>query len=250
MKKVKYFIISLVVLGSLFFLFGPVVMPDNSQFQKVLDLNSGEDVIIIFNPGGWGNTPLKEADDFAPIIKGIQKTLNEWGYNSVVIPYYRTKRSLIGKISGAKDFFSSFKFSSGTLAKEVEFLAREKPKDKIIIAGLSNGGALVEETMEKISAKAKNSVYGIVAGVPFWAKPPNSDHILKLDNNGKDSLSGGEIKYLILSLFRAPFKWVSAKINGENLTFSRAIQAPGHEYSWSSLRIKHQIVTFLESKFR
>ncbi len=45
------------------------------------------DVIIIFNSGGWGNTPLEKAEDFATIIRGIQETLNQWGYNSIVVSY-------------------------------------------------------------------------------------------------------------------------------------------------------------------
>ena len=55
-----------------------------------------------------------------------------------------------------------------------------------------------------------------------------------LDNNGKDTLSAGEIKSLISALVKAPFKWISSKINGDDLTFSQVLQAPGHDYLWDS----------------
>jgi len=251
MRKIKYIItVFLVICISLFFLFGPEVVPENYQFQNILNSASQSDVIIIFNSGGWGNTPLGEAKDFAPIIEGIQKTLNDRGYNSLVIPYTRTKDNLLGKITGAKDFLSSFKSSSEVLAEKVEFLNKNLPGKKIIIAGLSAGGALVDETMEKINEEVRDSVYAISLGDPFWTKTFKSDNLLQLDNNGKDSLAEGEIKTLIFSLVKTPFKWLSAKINGQNLTFFQAIQSPGHEYLWNSSEVGPEIATFLRDKFR
>jgi len=236
MKIIKTFIFSLIVLASLFFLFGPEVIPDNYQLQEILNQASDDDVIIIFNSGGWGNTPVEKAEDFAPIIEGIQETLNEWGYKSVVVPYVRTKDDLLGKITGIKEFLNSFQNSSRDLAKEIEFLAKNLPDKKIIIAGLSNGGAFVNETYKKISKDVKSSVYTIAAGIPFWEKPVNSENLLQIDNNRKDVLAIGEIKSLFLSLIKAPF--------------TGKFYAPGHEYYWSSPRVKSQIVSFLEKKFR
>lgn len=250
MKKIKSSILVLVILGGLFFLFGPEVLPENLQFQEALNLASDSDVVIIFNSGGWGNTPLEKAEDFAPIIEGIQATLEEWGYHSLVIPYLRTENTLSGKITGAKDFLSSFNFSSEILAKDLEFLTKNLPDKKIILAGLSAGGALVDETMERISGGTRNSVYAITAGIPFWEETLDSENILQLNNNGGDSLAAGDIKSLIFSLIKAPFKWISSKIEGKNLPFSQAFQASGHQYFWDSPEVGSQIVSFLENKLR
>ena len=266
MRKIKYLIIFLVALGSLFFLFGPEVIPENYQFREFLDLAAQNDVIIIFNSGGWGNTPLGEAKDFAPVIEGIQETLEEWGYNSLVIPYTRTKDDLSGKITGARDFLNSFQTSSEILAEKVNFLAENLPDKKIILAGLSAGGALVEETMAKISDynppttsfhpslrsewAPEAQVYAVAVGIPFWQKTIESENTLLLDNSGKDTLSAGEIKSLISALVKVPFKWISAKINGDSLPFSQAFQAPGHDYLWDSSEVGPKIVTFLENKIR
>jgi len=250
MQKLKFIIFSLVVLSGLVFLFSPGVAPDNFQFQEILNLVSQNDVVIIFNSGGWGNTPLEKAEDFAPIVEGIQQTLNDWGYNSVVIPFVRTKDNLSGKITGAKDFFNSFEFCSEVLAQKVEFLAEEFPDKKIIMAGLSAGGAFVDKTYEKISEEVKGSVYTIVVGAPFWVKPIESENMLSLENNGKDSLVKGDVKTLILTLLKTPFRWILAKINGQNLTFSQAFRVPGHNYDWSSPEVGPQIVTFLKERFK
>lgn len=245
-KRIKYLIIIgiffLFLLGSLFFNFEQ--FPENFQSPKFLDLATQNDVIIIFNSGGWGNTPLEKAEDFAPIVKGIQETLNNWGYNSIILEYTRTKDDLSGKITGIKEFLNSFSSSSEILAEKVKFLTENLPDKKIIIAGLSAGGAFVDETMKKIGNEAK--VYAIAAGIPFWHNTFESENILQLNNNGKDSLSKGEIKSLILTLIKAPFKWIGAKIRGGNLSFSQALQIPGHRYSWSE--IKPDVIPFLENK--
>lgn len=235
MRKIKYSIISLVIFGSLFFLFSPVAIPENLQSQEVLDIAADKDVIIIFNPGGWGNTPLEKAEDFAPIIEGIELTLNEWGYNSIVIPYIRTKDNLFGKITGIKEFFNSFQASSEDLSERIEFITKNFPDKKIIIAGLSNGASFANESYGKISEEVKNSVYAIAAGTPFWTDTSQSDNVLQLNNNGKDSLAKGNVKSLLLSLVKAPF--------------TGSFQASGHDYSWSSPEVNSQIVNFLEDKF-
>lgn len=226
----------LIVFGGLFFLFSPEVIPENLQPQEVLDIAANKDVIIIFNPGGWGNTPLEEAEDFAPIIEGIELTLNEWGYNSIVIPYTRTKDNLFGKITGIKEFFNSFQYSSEDLSERIEFITKNFPDKKIIITGLSSGASFVNETYEKISGEVKDSVYAIAAGTPFWTSAQESDNVLLLDNDGKDSLAKGNVESLLLSLVKTPF--------------TGGFQATGHDYFWFSPEVNSQIITFLESKFR
>jgi len=265
MKKAKQFILVSVILGGLFFLFGLEVIPENFQPQEILDIAADSDVIIIFNSGGWGDTPFEKAEDFAPIVEGIRLTLNEWGYDSVVIPYQRTKNTLSGKIVSAKDFLNFFNSSSDTLAKDLEFLAENLPDKKIIVAGLSSGGAFVEKTMEKLSGEVRDSVYGIEAGVPFWHQTLQSENILqlpersegwrrtnvlRLTNSGKDSLSAGEVKALLFSLVKAPFRWIFSKINGQNLPLALSFQAPGHEYLWDLPEVGPKIISFLEEKFR
>ncbi len=254
MKKIKYLIAFIIGFGCLFFLFCPdaILKPNLSTEglgQNILDLAAKQDVIIIFNSGGWGNTPLQEAEDFAPIVNGIQKTFNESGYNSIIIPYNRTKDTLLGKMTGAKDFLNSFENSSEILSEKINFLAENLPDKKIILAGLSSGGAFATKTYEKISAQVKNSVYVIAVGTPFWLNGQESGNVIQLNNEGKDALSSGNIKSLLFSLAKAPFKWVVSKFNGQDLTFSQAVHAYGHDYYWSSPKVGPRIVVFLKEKF-
>ena len=117
----KKSIIISIISGSLFFLFGSEAIPERFQLQEALSAANNKDVIIIFNSGGWGNTPFEQEDDFAPIIKWVEGTLDQWGYRSVVIPYNRVKSDFSGKVVGAKEFFNSFQYSADNLSKEIEF---------------------------------------------------------------------------------------------------------------------------------
>ena len=73
-KFKSLFFISLTVI-ILIFLFAPKDFPDSSNFHQALNSVSQDEVLIIFNSGGWGNTPPREAKDFTPIIDGIQNQL-------------------------------------------------------------------------------------------------------------------------------------------------------------------------------
>jgi hypothetical protein len=131
----------------------------------------------------------------------------------------------------------------------VDFLAENLPGKRIVLTGLSNGSTLANKTYEKISGNVRNSVYIVAAGAPFWIKTVNSDNVLQIDNNGKDTLAKGDIKYLLLALIETPFRWAFSKITGQNLTLAQAAHAYGHDYLWSSPEINSQIVSFLGNKF-
>jgi len=251
MIKVKYFLYSLVFFGSLFILLGPEVLPDNFQLQDILSRVQDSQVIIIFNSGGWGDTPLVKADDFRPVIEGIQQTLGSWGYNSIVLPYERTKSTFLGNAYGAQEFFNLFKDASKDLALKIGAISQAFPDKKIIIAGLSSGGTFVKETYERISSDLRSSVYAIAAGTPFWAGEIEPDpHFLPLDNDGQDTLSEGDTGPLLAAFFQSPWKWCDAKIKGEQMKFSESFRVSGHFYSWNSPEVSPQIIAFLSENIR
>ena len=248
MGKIKYLIYSLVLLGGVFFLFSPEVLPGNSQFKEVFNSPPKNDVIVIFNSGGWGNTPLKEAKDFAPIIQGIQDTVSQWGYSSIVVPYERTENSFLGKVSGAKETFHLFKNQAEDFSRDINDFLKKNPGKKIIIAGLCNGGIFANRVMENISSGIKNQVYAIEVGVPFWEETSSSDNILIVNDKEEDPLFRGEAKILFSTLFKGMSRWSLAKISGESVSLAQFFYMPGHQYSWSE--VQPEVVSFLERKLR
>jgi len=247
MKKILYI---LVILTGCFLLFGPEVIPDNFQLQEVLAMVQDKDIIIVFNSGGWGDTPFEKADDIAPIIEKMQETLEQWGYSTVIVPYTRTKDDILGRTTAARELLNNFKNSSSDLAERIEAINQAFPDKKIIVTGLSVGGAFVTRTYQNLSEELEDSVYTIAIGTPFWADNLEGSNMIQIDNEGRDTLVSGRVGSLFSSLIESPFKWVKANINGERLPFSRAFQAPGHIYSWESPEVGPKIVSFLSGKLR
>jgi len=243
-KTKKIIIISILITGS-FFLLGET--PENSKFMEVLNSVPENEIVIVFNSGGWGNTPLEKADDLRPIIEGIQHTLNGLGYNSVVVPYERTKENFFGIIEGAKETLTSFEKQSQKLAAEIEYFIENNPRSKVIVTGLSNGGVFVNRVMKEISEDKRNNVFAIEVGTPFWENVLDSNNVLLLDNDGQDPLSNMDLEILLSSLVKAPFKWSMAKILGKELAFGNALKIPGHYYHWDEVAL--EVKSFLEEKF-
>lgn len=213
--------------------------------SKNLDRGSKK-VIIIFNPGGWGNTRFQMASDWAPVVKRIKAMLNSWGYDSVIISYNRTKDGFIEKIKGIRNLFTFFQFQARELASQIDDFLKHDSNTRIIITGLSLGAMFTDEVMKKIPRNLP--VYAIEAGVPFWYKTFKSNNILRLKNKG-DSFAEGHIEKLIFSMVKACFKWIFGKITFKNVKFSRLIQAPGHKYDWNSPEVGLEITRFLEERF-
>jgi hypothetical protein len=232
--KAKKALTILAAAAVILFIAAPARFPDNADFTAGLNEITPNRAVIVFNSGGWGYTPPQEAADFAPILRGIQDTLSAANYHPEVISYERTEKSFLGRITGLRGFISSFNFQSSALADQLEEHLKENPEGKIIITGLSNGAAFTNQVIEKMGKEAAGQVLAIEVGTPFWEKPIRADNVLFLDNNGQDSLADGKIPSLLLALVKAPFRLVSAKLCGTSLSFSRSIQAPGHEYTWNS----------------
>jgi hypothetical protein len=245
MQKIKYFISAIIFFLIVFFLFCPADLPENSQFKDLMSSDFQEDVLIVFNAGGWGDTPPEEAEDLSPIIDGIIGTLSDRGYKSIVIPYERTKKGVLAKIRGFREMMGYFRVQSGEVSKNIGSFLTKNQEKKVILVGLSNGAGFVEETMKKISDN-QHSVLAVEVGIPFWHKEIESDNILRINNEDQDSLTAGKVSNLLPTLFKAPAKWMLAKISGANLSFSRAFAFADHRYYWDSLWVREPIISFVK----
>lgn len=244
-KKIIVFSLTIVFLASFVWL-DFVFLENNSEtFAKELkEAGETSDFVIIFNSGGFGTVKPEFAYDLKPIIDDLKGEVEEMNYKVAVVPYYRTKETLVGRIGYLKEMFLSFPGESKDLAKRIKDFVEENPGDKVLMAGLSNGAAFVNETMEDL--QGINNVFAIEMGVPFWSKKNPAENILILDNKGRDSLSIGDKGQLMLSLLQSPFKWVASRMEGRKISFSEAMVAPGHQYSWPE--VKEEVVSFLENK--
>ncbi len=231
---------------SSFVWFDFVFLENNSKTfaRELKEAGESGDFVIIFNSGGFGTVKPEFAYDFKPIIDSLKGEVEGMNYKVSVVPYYRTKETLVGRIGYLKEMFFAFPGESEDLANRIKDFIQENPGDKVLLAGLSNGAAFVGETMDDL--RGVGNVFAIEVGAPFWSEKNNDGNILILDNKGRDSLSIGDKSQLMLSLLQSPFKWIASRMEGQKISFSEAMIAPGHQYAWQE--VEEEVVSFLENK--
>jgi hypothetical protein len=246
-RSLWWFWIYLIRTGGLIFLLSPRKLPA-AEKQKLRAAAVQPDVLIIFNPGGWGDATLEEANDFTPILKGMKQTLIRLGYKTAIIQYTRTLASLSGRIAGTKEQLLSFKNSSRIQEQDIRCLLEAFPHKHFILAGFSTGGGLTARTLKGLNGHS--NIFGVMVGVPGWFPTLSSEKTLVLDNSGRDPISCGRINTIAVTVFRAPFLWLGSKIKGRDLSLALALQFPDHEYTWSSPEVGAPITKFLETHFQ
>lgn len=224
-----------------------VKLPQN-EYQKLETAAAKNDIVIVFNAGGWGNTPLNKAADFTPILEGIRRTLTQSGYSVSVIPYYRTLPGLAGRIAGTREQLNSFKQTCQIQIEDMKRLAAGFPEKRFIIVGFSIGGGLSGKTLKSLAAIP--NIYGITMGTPAWYRTFSSEKSLVLNNDNQDPLCVGDVNTIAVYILRSPFEWLRANLKGNKLSLALAIKLPHHKYSWESVGVGELIVKFLQTNFK
>jgi hypothetical protein len=205
-----------------------------------------KDLLIIFNPGGWGTKSLEESTDWTTIINGMTAELGVSGYKVVILNYQRTKDNLAGHLHEIEESISGYYSKSKDLAKRVEFLITENPKLNVILAGESTGTMICDSTMNLL--KDNDRVYSIQTGSPFWQKNTIRDRTIVVNNNGvtPDAFSRGDLFTAVKSNLEALF---GNKPSKDGAKILNQFYAPGHEYWWQNPEVYSQIRSFLEEYF-
>ncbi|MFH1638945.1 MAG: hypothetical protein ABIB93_01325 [Chloroflexota bacterium] len=201
------------------------------------------DLIIVFNPGGWGWRFLDESPNWYSIFMGLQEEAKESGYRTLLLEYRRSINTLKSNIDEYMAITGLYPQKAITLASRLEFLTGHIPNLKIILTGESNGTIICDEAMEIL--KDNPQVYSIQTGTPFWHKNTKNERILVINNNGlqPDSFSNGDFFTLIsknIEIFLG-FSPPQPKVG----TVLNIFTAPGHTYSWQNPVVRRQIEEFL-----
>jgi len=207
-----------------------------------------QDFVVIFNPGGWGTKILDNSPGWSEICHGIATELDELGYSSLVLDYQRTAGSLRGINKELVELFSVYPSKAETLARRVEFLTRNVPELKVIVAGESIGTVISDTVMAMLRDNPR--VYSIQTGPPFWHRQMAQQRTLVLDTNGQvpDTFSHGDIPAMLITSLKALFG-VSLTEDEEVGRVFYFIRAPGHDYNWRYPDVNLKIADFLEDNF-
>ncbi len=207
-----------------------------------------QDFVVIFNPGGWGTKILENSPGWTEICQGITLELDKLGYSSLMLDYRRTTRSIRGIDKELVELFAVYPSKAENLARRVEFLTRNVPDLKIIVAGESCGAVISDTVMNKLQENPR--VYSIQTGPPFWHKQMAPERTLVLDTNGRipDAFSQGDISAMLITSLKA-LVGIPLTEEEEAGRIFYFVRAPGHDYNWRYPDVNLKIIGFLEENF-
>lgn len=220
-----------------------------SQLLGTYIATKDKDLIILFNPGGWGWRFLDDSPNWHSIFTGIQEEMKGSGYNDLLLEYRRSTdtNTLKNYIDEYMAIIGLYPFKARTLALRLEFLTNHIPNLKIIVTGESNGTIICDEAVAILKDNAH--IYSIQTGAPFWHKNSKNERILVINDTGMqpDSFSSGDFFAIISRNLEIFLGLTPPQPNvGTILNF---LAAPGHTYSWENPVVQQQIVNFLEENF-
>jgi len=206
-----------------------------------------QDVVVVFNPGGWGWNMTQATNGWGSILDGIKSQLEDEGHKTLILNYRRTSDGISGIFREFVEAATNYPNKVKDLVTRIRFLTESFPDLRVIIAGESTGTVISDIAMGKL--KDDSRVYSIQTGTPFWHKPSPIDRTLLMNDNGttKDTFSYGDIPAMVWATVRSWFGLSSPDDKPGDILFW--LKAPGHDYSWQYPGVYDEIVSFINNHF-
>jgi hypothetical protein len=216
----------------------------------------GKEVLVIVSPGGWGNTPIENLQDWEKsIVNGVTEALSRLGRRWALAQYLRSGPTFWWHFRDldkeAAFFFLGKSPRAEAMAEQLKLLTRILPDIKILLLAVSQGAAFDNAAMK--SASDNPNIYSIELGTFFPQMPRRilSPRTLAIDSNGlqRDPMCERDLWAGTKSYIKAFSCWSRALSQGKKIKFTHCINTPGHEYKWEHPAVGIRIVTFLTTHF-
>ncbi|MFH1382741.1 MAG: hypothetical protein ABIH70_07605 [Chloroflexota bacterium] len=210
-----------------------------------------KDILIIHNPGGWGDTPLERCQQWErSIVEGVSQTIENMGYTRLVIQHFRTGIGLKEKVQDIKEQANFFNTKAWMMATELRFICRHVTPLRIILIGVSQGAAFTNAVLQV--APELDGTYSIEVGTPalpfsYLSRRVITKQTLALDNNGikPDRVVEVNLWAMFAAVSAAPFRYLKYRLQGKPIKLTYCINVPGHDYNWEYPKVRQQIENFL-----
>jgi hypothetical protein len=214
-----------------------------------------KEFLVIHSPGGWGNSPWEEVQDWEKsIVTGVTSTLLNIGHNYYVTQYLRggkTKGHFLDILRDVRFFNSGVSHRAEVLAEGLKLITKYLPEKNIILVGASQGAAFDNATMQDLGHLSH--VYSIELGTffPYMKRRKLTERTLAIDSNGlmRDPICNRDLLAGLRAYMGAFGRWSKLRAMGKRVKFTRCINTPGHEYRWEFPAVHTNITKFLVEKF-
>lgn len=205
-----------------------------------------KDVVILFNPGGWGYGPMDLGRPWGSILSGMQSLLSDANVDCQILTYQRSVDGFQGCCEELTEVFRGYSSKANILASRVQFLTAHNPGLKVVIVGESTGAQIGGEAMSILSENPQ--VFCIQIGPPCWYHSDDNGRTLLIAHNGKapDSFSRGDAVAIIGANLAALLG--KSQPEDDRGTILKYLKAPGHDYWWDYPAVSSQITRFFEEK--
>ncbi len=218
-----------------------------SQLIGTYLMAKDSDVILMFNPGGWGWKSLYDSPDWSGIAARMDSELQASGYRPLLLNYRRSNGNLKSYVDEFMSILDLYPVKAIELAARIDFLTRHIPDFSVIVSGESNGTIICDKVMSIL--KDNPRVFSIQTGTPFWHKVENVDRTLIINDNGfiPDTFHNGDVFIIISSNLEIMYGY--RKPGQDTGTILNFCAAPGHTYSWQNVAVRGRIQGFLDKNF-
>lgn len=203
------------------------------------------EVVILFNPGGWGWRFLSDSPNWHSIFLGMQEDLKNSDVKALFLEYRRSAGTLKSYVDEYMAVIGLYSLKAKALASRINFLTEHIPGLRVILTGESNGTIICDEAMKLL--KDNPRVFSIQTGTPFWHTNLKNDRTLIINDNGvlPDTFSSGDFFTIVSRNIEVMLGF--ARPDNNKGTILNFFAAPGHTYSWEELAVRRQIENFLET---
>lgn len=222
--------------------------------QKVVDAFTNEilstyvdardcEVVVIFNPGGWGWRFVNDSPNWSSIFKGMKEYLDLNNVDALFLEHRRSDGTLQSYVDEYVSVIGIDSFKARVLATRINFLTEHISGIKIIITGESNGTVICDEVMKILHGNPQ--VYSIQTGTPFWHEDDENSRTLIINNNGivPDTFANGDFFTMISRNVETLFGFSTFDASKGHVL--NLFAAPGHTYTWEDLTVRNKIENFL-----
>lgn len=217
-------------------------------YEKAQD----KDVLIIHNPGGWGNTLLDLGQSWEKsLVEGVGHSTESLGYKSIVMQYFRTADGWWEIMKDLEEQARYFAGKARIMAAELDLVTKHLKELRVVMVGVSQGAALSNAVLQYSGQSDRLCSIEVGLPFPYQRRRVVTEKTLILNSNGvePDAVMEWDIIKMSQAFFTAPVRWMKYRFQHKPKKFSYCINVPGHDYNWDYPEVQRRIEDFFTVNF-